>query len=70
MIRIFAYDDSRERLHSLQALISLSDHLEYLGDAENCENVLVEMIKFTPDVVLMDINMPIVDGIEGLKIIK
>lgn len=70
MIRIFAYDDSLERLASLKALISLSDNLEYIGNAENCENVLAEMEKHSPDVVLMDINMPIVDGIEGLKLIK
>lgn len=70
MIRIFAYDDSLERLASLKALISLSDNLEYIGNAENCENVLAEMDKYNPDVVLMDINMPVVDGIEGLKLIK
>lgn len=70
MIKIFAYDDSQERLQSLKALISLSDNLSYLGDAECCENVLEEMKLFSPDVVLMDINMPKVDGIEGLKKIK
>ncbi|SIS81667.1 two component transcriptional regulator, LuxR family [Kaistella chaponensis] len=70
MIRIFAYDDSSDRLRSLQALISLSDDLKYVGDAENCENVLREMEEYAPDVVLMDINMPIVDGLEGLKLIK
>ena len=70
MIRIFAYDDSNERLSSLKALISLSDNLLYVGEAENCINVLEEMNTYSPDVVLMDINMPIVDGLEGLKNIK
>jgi DNA-binding NarL/FixJ family response regulator len=70
MIKIFTYDDSKERLESLKALISLSDDMLYLGDAECCENVLQEMKTHQPDVVLMDINMPKVDGIEGLKQIK
>lgn len=70
MIRIFAYDDNTDRLKSLQALISLSDDLDYIGEAENCINVLEEMKLFKPDVVLMDINMPVVDGLEGLKLIK
>ncbi|WP_297986215.1 response regulator transcription factor [uncultured Chryseobacterium sp.] len=70
MIKIFAYDDSKERLESLKALISLSDDMIYLGDADCCENVLKEMEEHLPDVVLMDINMPKVDGIEGLKQIK
>ena len=40
-------------------------------DADCCENVLQENEKnLGPDVVLMDINMPKVDGIEGLKQIK
>lgn len=69
-IRIFAYDDSPERLQSLRALISLSEELLYIGEADCCENVLQEMEQFSPDVVLMDINMPKVDGIEGLKQIK
>lgn len=70
MIKIFAYDDNKERLESLKALISLSDEMKYIGDAECCENVLQEMEEYLPDVVLMDINMPKVDGIEGLKQIK
>ena len=69
-IRIFAYDDSPERLQSLRALISLSEDLLYIGEADCCENVLKEMEEHLPDVVLMDINMPKVDGIEGLKQIK
>lgn len=70
MIRIFAYDDNLDRLASLRALISLSDDMEYIGNSENCKNVLTEMNGYAPDVVLMDINMPIVDGLEGLKLIK
>ncbi|SFH94269.1 response regulator transcription factor [Halpernia frigidisoli] len=70
MIRIFAFDDSTERLQSLKALISLSDNLEYVGEAGNCENALEKMEKYVPDVVLMDINMPVVNGLEGLKLIK
>lgn len=70
MIRIFAYDDNQERLASLKALITLNHNMQYLGDAENCEQVLQEMQKYQPDVVLMDINMPVVNGIEGLIIIK
>lgn len=70
MIKIFAYDDNQERLQSLQALIMLTDNMVYIGEANNCENVLAEIKTYLPDVVLMDINMPKVDGIQGLKLIK
>lgn len=69
-IRIFIYDDSNERRDSLKALLMLNDELKFVGEAMNCKNVLAEIENFYPDVVLMDINMPEVDGIEGLKLIK
>lgn len=70
VIRIFIYDDSNERRESLKALLMLNDELKFVGEAMNCKKVLIEMETFYPDVVLMDINMPEVDGIEGLKLIK
>ena len=69
-IRIFIYDDSNERRDSLKALLMLNEELKFVGEAMNCKNVLSEMDTFYPDVVLMDINMPEVDGIEGLRLIK
>jgi DNA-binding NarL/FixJ family response regulator len=70
VIRVFVYDDNSERRDSLKALINLTDELKYVGDAPNCKNVLSEMEQYHPDVVLMDINMPEVDGLEGLLLIK
>jgi len=69
-IRIFIYDDSTERRDSLKALLMLNDELKFVGEAMNCKNVLSEIEAYYPDVVLMDINMPEVDGIEGLRQIK
>lgn len=69
-IRVFIYDDSSERRDSLKALINLNDNLKFAGEASNCKNVLADVENYNPDVVLMDINMPEVNGIEGLKLIK
>ncbi len=69
-IRIFIYDDSTERRDSLKALLGFNDELKFVGEAMNCASVLTEMETYYPDVVLMDINMPEVDGIEGLRQIK
>ena len=69
-IRVFCYDDSVDRRDSLQALINLCESLQYVGGAGDCSHVIEEMEHFAPDVILMDIQMPGVDGIDGLKQIK
>jgi DNA-binding NarL/FixJ family response regulator len=69
-IRVFIYDDNHARRDSLKALLELSPELVYVGEAANCVYAVQDMEASFPDVVLMDINMPGVDGIEGLKLIK
>ncbi|MBN9297543.1 MAG: response regulator transcription factor [Filimonas sp.] len=69
-IRIFIYDDSADRRDSLKALLSLNDEYKVVGEAANCKNTIRDIETFNPDLILMDINMPEVDGLEGLKIIK
>lgn len=69
-IRVFIYDDSNARRDSLKALMELSPELVCIGEASNCTHAIADMESHFPDVVLMDINMPEVDGIEGLKNIK
>ena len=69
-IRVFIYDDNADRRDSLKALLSLNDEIKWVGEAPNCLSVLNDVENANPDVVLMDINMPEADGIEGLKKIK
>jgi DNA-binding NarL/FixJ family response regulator len=69
-LKIFIYDDSLERRDSLKALLMLSGSYNVVGEAGNCTNVLMDMKNTEPDLVLMDINMPEVDGLHGLKQIK
>lgn len=69
-IRVFVYDDNDSRRDSLKALLELTPEMEFLSAAPDCSNVAQDMAQYNPDVVLMDINMPNVDGIEGLRTIK
>lgn len=70
IIRIFIYDDNEERRDSLKSLLSLNEDFKFVGEASNCVNVLHEIETYYPNIVLMDINMPQVDGLEGLRLIK
>lgn len=70
MIKVAVYDDNKSRRESLAAFISLSPDMEHAGSFENCANILQEVAEYQPDIILMDIEMPIVDGLEGVKRVK
>ncbi|MFZ1784060.1 MAG: response regulator transcription factor [Ferruginibacter sp.] len=70
MIRVAVYDDNKARRESLQALISLSADLEHAGSFENCAAILQDVAVAKPDIILMDIEMPLVNGLEGVKLVK
>lgn len=69
-IKVFIYDDNDARRDSLKALLELSPELVFVGEASDCSLIEEDMNTAIPDVVLMDINMPNVNGIEGLLKIK
>jgi DNA-binding NarL/FixJ family response regulator len=70
MIKVLLYEDNPQLREGLTMLISGSDGFEVVAAFKNCENVVSEVMAFQPDVILMDIDMPGVNGIEGLKRIR
>lgn len=70
MIRIVIYDDVEQLRESLIILLNESDDFEVVGTFSNCSNVVEEVSLLYPDIILMDIDMPMVNGIEGVKAIR
>ncbi len=70
MIKILIYEDNPQLREGLTMLINSSDGFEVLASFKNCNNVLQEINIYRPDVILMDIDMPGTNGIEGLKQIR
>lgn len=70
MIRIAVYDDNIERRESLKAFIQLMPGYEFAGGFENCASIIKDVTEVNPDVILMDIEMPVVNGIDGVRLIK
>lgn len=65
--RILVVDDHQMFRDGLKALIALQNDMEIVGEAENGQDAIAKTHKFHPDVILMDINMPIMDGIEATR---
>jgi DNA-binding NarL/FixJ family response regulator len=70
MIKVLIYEDNPQLREGLTMLINGSDGFEVLASFKNCNNVISEIDTYKPDVILMDIDMPGTNGIEGLKQIR
>ncbi len=70
MISIIIADDQRLLREGLQTILQAEDDLDIVGLCENGLEALQLAKACRPDVVLMDIKMPVMDGIEALKQIK
>lgn len=70
MIKVLLVDDQSLIRQGLKALLELESDLEIVGEAENGEQAINLVAEFQPDVVLLDIRMPIMDGVAATQEIQ
>ncbi|MEA5582613.1 response regulator transcription factor [Nodularia harveyana UHCC-0300] len=70
MIKVLLVDDQNLIRQGLKALLELEPDLEIIGEAENGEQAIKRSEKLQPDVILMDIRMPIMDGVAATREIQ
>jgi len=69
-MKVLIVDDDALIRDSLKILIGLEEDMEVVGTAANAQEAL-ELCKHSqPDIVIMDIRMPVMDGVLGTKLIK
>jgi DNA-binding NarL/FixJ family response regulator len=67
MIRVLLADDQRVVREGLGTLLGLLDGISLVGTAADGEEAVALAARLDPDVVLMDLRMPRVDGIEAIR---
>lgn len=67
IINVLIADDHSLMRQGLTQILELEDDINVVAQAENGEEAVKRTLEFKPDVILMDINMPIMNGIEALR---
>lgn len=70
MIKVLIADDQELIRQSLQIVLNTKDDIKVVGVASDGQEVIKEIRRELPDVILMDIRMPKMDGVQCTKIIK
>ena len=69
-IRVMCVDDHRVMLDGLALLIGRQPDMEVVASATNVDQAVAEYMRVRPDVTLMDLQLPGINGLEGIKQIR
>lgn len=69
-IKVLVVDDSAFMRKVIKDIIELDPGIEVVGTARNGQDALNKIPTLLPDVITLDVEMPVLDGLETLKIIK
>ncbi len=69
-IRVLIVDDNDDTRDGTRRLLEYEDNIEIVGFAENGQAAVEQARELRPTVILMDINMPVMDGLAATEIIK
>jgi len=69
-VHILIYEDNSNLRDSLVSLLSLTQEYKVMAAFPDCSKVKEQVMQFQPQVILMDIDMPGINGIEAVRIIR
>jgi DNA-binding NarL/FixJ family response regulator len=69
-IRVLLVDDQALFREGLETLLSVHDDIQVVGQASNGQEAVEVAAKVQPHVVLMDVRMPVLDGVRATRLLK
>jgi CheY-like chemotaxis protein len=69
-VRVLVADDDRDFAESLTAALTEGDQVDVVGIAENGREAVRLAAELRPDVILMDLKMPVIDGLQATRRIR
>lgn len=68
-LKIMIVDDHQLFREGIKRILELEDSFEVVAEAENGKNIVAKVREYKPDIVLMDINMPTVNGLDATEML-
>jgi DNA-binding NarL/FixJ family response regulator len=69
-VKVIVYEDVDFLRSALVELINLTPGLQCVAGLDSCTDIISDVALFEPDILLMDIDMPGLSGIDGVRILK
>jgi CheY-like chemotaxis protein len=69
-VRVLVVDDQEPFRHAMAAVVEETDGFVEIGAAASGEESVIAASRLRPDLVLMDVNLPGIDGIEAAQLIR
>jgi DNA-binding NarL/FixJ family response regulator len=63
IVRVLVVDDQRLMRDGIASLLEIQEEIEVVGTASNGQEALEQAVSLHPDVILMDVRMPVMDGV-------
>jgi DNA-binding NarL/FixJ family response regulator len=69
-LRILIADDHKEFRQAARKILDSSKNLKVCGEAENGEEAIQQALQLRPDLIVLEISMPVMDGLTAIREIK
>ncbi|MDS0527346.1 response regulator transcription factor [Clostridium sp. SHJSY1] len=70
MINVILADDQKIIREGIRMILSLDKEINIIGEAENGQELIKLVENTIPNIILMDVRMPLIDGVKATKLIK